>query len=43
VLDGARKLICNRVVRYIEFEFTTSKSDSACPAEQVLLTHLALS
>ncbi len=36
VLDGARKLVCSRVVRYIEFEFTTSKTDSDCHAEQVL-------
>ena len=36
VLDGARRLLCNRVVQHIEFEFTTSRIDSACPAEQLL-------
>jgi FkbM family methyltransferase len=36
VLDGARKLLCSRLVRYIEFEFTTAKSDGDCLAEQVL-------
>jgi len=36
VLDGARKLVCSRLVRYIEFEFTTSKTDGDCHAEQVL-------
>ena len=36
VLDGARKLVCSRLVRYIEFEFTTAKSDGDCHAEQVL-------
>jgi len=36
VLDGARKLVCSRLVRYIEFEFTTSKTDAQCHAEQVL-------
>lgn len=35
VLDGARKLVCSRLVRYIEFEFTTSKTDNDCHAEQV--------
>jgi len=35
-LDGARKLVCSRLVRYIEFEFTTSKTDAECHAEQVL-------
>ena len=36
VLDGARRLICSRVVRYIELEFTTAKGDHDCNAHQVL-------
>mmetsp|Transcript_9230 Transcript_9230/g.30823 ORF Transcript_9230/g.30823 Transcript_9230/m.30823 type:complete len:587 (-) Transcript_9230:392-2152(-) len=36
VLDSGKRLICNHVVRFIEFEFTTSKSDKLCPAEQTL-------